>query len=124
MGKIAALAAATAAIAATIFGTAPAQADPLPPGCEQVPIFGLNPQVRKICDGPIQQGPNGPWWSRSRQFWSPQYRRSSCGGTNYQGGCSRDRQDERDVTPASEGDIERYIVTPETIPPGEPGHLN
>jgi hypothetical protein len=88
-------------------------------GCERVPILGLNPQIREICDGPMQPG---GWWARARQFSSPQFVRSSCDGVYYQGGQCPPWL-ERDVVPAQDGPVETYIVTADTIPPGEPGHL-
>src|SRR3954471_22766000 len=106
-----------AAIAAAVAGTmffcvAPASADE--PGCERVPIFGLNPQVREICDGPIQPG---GWWARARKFSSPESVHSSCGGVYYQGGQCPPWLS-RDTVPAEEGPVETYIVTEDTIPPG------
>lgn len=108
---------AVAAALCMLFVAAPAGADE--PGCERVPIFGLNPQVREICDGPIQPG---GWWARARKFSHPDFVSSSCGGVYYQGGqCPPGLS--RDLTPAEEGQVETYIVTADTIPPGEPGHL-
>jgi hypothetical protein len=112
--------AAVSAVVMAGFLAAPASADPPPPGCERVPILGLNPQIRKICDEPIH--PDGSW-VRARQFTHPQFVHSSCGGVYYQGGnCPPWMQ--QDVVPAEEGPIETYIVTIDTIPPGEPGHLD
>lgn len=115
-GIIAAIAAGMFIIAAVLCA-APASADE--PGCERVPILGLNPQIRSICDGPIQ--PDG-WWARARKFSSPEFVHSSCGGVYYQGGNCPPWLDQ-DVIPADDGQVETYIVTPDTIPPGEPGHL-
>lgn len=109
-------------LAASIAGAAPASADDSNPisGCESVPIFGLNPQIRKICDRPIQ--PDGSW-ERLRQFVNPQYVHSSCGGVYYPGGnCPPWMQN--DTIPAGFGEIVTYFLTPETVPPGEPGHLD
>jgi hypothetical protein len=98
---------------------APASADPPPPGCERVPIFGLNPQIREICDLPMQ--PDGSW-ERWRWFSFPSVITSKCGGTYYQGGQCPPWLT-RDVAPAWQGPVEKYIVTPDTIPPGEPGYI-
>lgn len=99
---------------------APANADE--PGCERVPILGLNPQIRSICDGPIQ--PDG-WWARARKFSSPQFVHSTCGDYGYvtRTGYYCPPWAPLDTIPADEGQVETYIVTPDTIPPGEPGHL-
>lgn len=113
--------ASVAIIAATLsFGAARAEADPLPSRCERVPILGLNPQIRTICDKQIR--PDGSW-ERFRQFSHPQYTHSSCGGLYYQGGCPNWAKDSRDINPEYEGPLEQYIVTADTIPDGEPGHL-
>lgn len=113
-GMFAAVAAAVSV--AMLICAPPANAEP---GCERVPILGLNPQVREICDGPIQ--PDG-WWARARKFSSPGFVQSSCDGVYYQGGQCPPWLG-RDVTLAGEGPVETYIVTADTIPPGEPGHL-
>lgn len=101
--------------------TAPANADDVADfsGCESVPILGLDPKIRKICDDPLR--PDGSW-ARYRQFVRLSYTRSTCGGIGYQGGqCPPGVP--RDVTPGWVGSVETYIVTDATIPPGEPGHL-
>lgn len=116
MGRI--LAVVAALVAAAMMCAGPSHADD--PVCESVPIFGLNPQVRTICDGPIH--PDGSWM-RAREFWHPQYVHSSCGGVYYQGGNCPPWMS-RDSVPAEHGDWETYTVTPDTIPPGEPGHLS
>lgn len=64
MGRILVLI--TAAVLTTVAAPAPATAEE--PGCERVVTYGLNPQLRRICDGPMQ--PDG-WWARARQFWAP-----------------------------------------------------
>jgi hypothetical protein len=117
MRRVAPLVAFAAAAAAIGLAT-PAAANPS--GCESVPLLGLNPQIRSICDGPIQ--PDG-WWARARKFSHPQFVHSSCDGVYYQSGnCPPWLY--QDAIPAEEGSIETYIVTPDTIPPGEPGHLD
>lgn len=113
------IAAALSAIAVLSCST-PAHAGPesLPSYCERVPIFGLNPYIRTICDQPIEADGS---WMRARLSHYIGGQLSSCGGRYYQGGCPPWMQN--DVEP------ERYIednyrVTWETIPPGEPGHLD
>lgn len=118
MKKISAVA--VAVFAALMFGATPAEADPLPSRCERVPILGLNPQIRTICDRPIRADGS---WERFRQFSHPQYTHSTCFGQLYQGGCPNWAKDARDINPAYEGPLEQYVVTPDTIPDGEPGHL-
>lgn len=106
------------ASAALLLGAAPASADPgIPPGCERVPIFGLDPHIRAICDTPIY---NDGSWERFRELRYLESTRSSCGGRYYQGGCPSWM--EKDVVP---GRVikDSYVVTWDTIPPGEPGHL-
>ncbi|MBV0920670.1 hypothetical protein KC238_25775 [Mycobacteroides chelonae] len=115
MNKISAVA--VAVFAALIFGATPAKADPPPPGCARVPLLGLNPQILEMCDSPIL--PDGSW-ERARRYWHPQYVHSSCGGVYYYGGCP---QWAHDVIPAERSGIETYTVTADTIPPGEPGHI-
>jgi hypothetical protein len=100
---------------------APAAADDPPPGCERVPIFGLNPQVRKICDDPIQ--PDGSW-VRARQFSFPSVRETKCAGNYYSISVCPPSLIYRVDVPKWEGPIDTYIVTPDTIPAGEPGHLD
>lgn len=104
-------------VTAISVGTAPARAEPVPPGCERVPIFGLSPKIRTLCDLPIRTDGS---WERYRQFQAPQYVHSSCGGVYYSGGCPAWAHD---VIPAWKGEVEIYTVTPDTIPEGEPGHL-
>lgn len=103
-------------VAALMFSPS-ANADPPPPGCARVPLLGLNPQILEMCDGPIN--PDGSW-ERARRYWHPQYVHSSCGGVYYYGGCP---QWAHDVIPAERSGIETYTVTADTIPPGEPGHI-
>lgn len=110
---------------ALIFAT-PANADVPgivdPPGCTTDTIFGLNPHYRSICDSPLQ--PNGSW-TRTRQLWSKQYVGSLCGDYGYMTRTGYVCPDwaPRDITPAAQGPVETYVVTPDTIPPGEPGYL-
>lgn len=105
-------------LAASIMGSAPASAEPIPPGCERVPIFGLNPYIREICDTPIE--PDGSWL-RFRQLWWIGGKKSSCDGIYYQGGCPPWLAN--DIEPGGRSPVDRYIVTWDTIPPGEPGHI-
>lgn len=119
------LAAALAAqAAAALVSAAPAQADPPPPGCERVPIFGLDPKIREICDLSIQ--PDGSW-TRWRWYSAPRYVRTPCvagfpADSQLENGCPLGTH--HAYSPAWESPVEKYVVTPDTIPPGEPGHLD
>jgi hypothetical protein len=101
---------------------APANADLPPPGCERVPIFGLNPQVREICDLPIE--PDGSW-TRWRWFSHPEFVHSTCGdyGQFISGSYYCPPWAPKDSIPAEQGPVDKYVVTADTVPPGEPGHL-
>lgn len=81
-------------------------------------MLGLNPQIRQICDLPMREDGS---WERWRWFWHPTFVRSSCGGVYYQGGCPPWLPN--DAIPAGQSEVEKYIVTPATIPPGEPGYI-
>jgi hypothetical protein len=116
--RITAVVAAVGAVAALLVPAAHADVDDGFSGCEAVPILGLDPKIRKICDGPIY--PDGTW-PRYRQFVRLSYQRSSCGGIYYEGGCPPWLSN--DVTPGWIGGVETYYLTDATIPPGEPGHL-
>ncbi|KPG26081.1 hypothetical protein AOT83_19590 [Mycobacteroides sp. H001] len=80
--------------AATMFCAVPANADPVPPGCQtdRVGLFGT--QFRTICDDPI--APDGSW-QRTRQTYMPGQRFAVATSV--------------------------YTVAPDAIPPGEPGHI-
>jgi hypothetical protein len=108
-------------VAAALLGgaAAPANADVVS-GCESGPVFGLNPGIRKICDGEIR--PDGIW-VRWRQFVTLDSTKSSCGGRYYQGGQCPPWM-EYDFVPGGFGVPERYWLAADTIPPGEPGHLD
>jgi hypothetical protein len=116
MGKM--LAVVVAAAASTVLCATPAHADPPPPGCERVPILGLNPQIREICDLPIQ--PDGSW-ERWRWFSHPEFVSSSCGGVFE--GYDECPQWSRERSPAWQGPVEKYVLTADSIPPGEPGYI-
>lgn len=98
-------------------------ADPPPPGCERVPMFGLNPQIREICDGPIYEDGS---WERWRWFWHPEFVHSTCGDYAYRTSSGYVCPDwaPKDTIPAEQSPVDRYIVTWDTIPPGEPGHID
>lgn len=117
MGRIATLAAGMF-VAFAMCSAAPASAEPLPPYCERVPILGVDPHVRTICDQPI--GEDGSW-IRARLSHYQQRGRSTCDGYLYQGGQCPPWRD-KDVIPERYVEDE-YRVTWDTIPPGEPGHL-
>lgn len=106
------------AVAAAYPGIPTASADEIISGCESFPIFGLSPKIRKICDTPIR--PDGTWM-RWRQFVSPQFTHSRCG---IYSGPECPPWETYDVIPANIGDGEVYYLTHETVPPGEPGHLD
>lgn len=124
MGRCAALAASGVVVIGAMLGCAvPAGADPPPPGCVRDPIFGLNPQVRKICDGPIMADGS---WQRARQFTHPEFVHSTCGADGYmtRTGYYCPPWATYDSVPAYEGPIDTYTVTADTIPAGEPGHID
>lgn len=101
----------------------PAQAVPVPEGCERVPIFGLDPKIRKICDGDMR--PDGSWM-RYRQYTAPRYVGTPCvagfpADSQLGNGCPLGTH--HTFSPAWESPIEEYLLTSDTIPPGEPGYL-
>lgn len=118
MRKVVAVAACAAA--ALMLSTAPAGAESPPPGCVRIPILGLDPHVRTICDTKIR--PDGSWTRFRGDEWI-QSTRSSCDGVYYKGGQCPPWL-ENDVVPGHQSPVEQYIVTAETIPPGEPGHID
>lgn len=121
MGRFAAGAAVAATVMA-VFGAPTASADPPIPGCERVPILGLNPYIREICDTPIQ--PNGSW-IRFRSGSHPTYVHSTCDDYGYmtRTGYYCPPWAPLDTIPAGQSPVDQYTVTWDTIPPGEPGHL-
>jgi hypothetical protein len=133
MNHLLRIAATTAAAVAMLWCAVPANAEPIPPGCEQVPIFGLSPHVRIICDTKIYEDGS---WDRVRILRYIGGWEATCGGIDYRIDavsrrydldshyCPPGRQrDERDFTPDKYIQDE-YRVTWDTIPPGEPGHLD
>ena len=109
-----------AGIVAALAYPAPAHADEPVVGCESGPVFGLNPGIRKICDGPIRADGT---WARWRQFITLDKTRSSCGGIYYPGGQCPPWVS-HDFIPGGIGTPEVYWLTVDTVPPGEPGHLD
>lgn len=114
-----------AALTIAIFAAATSYApiahadDGIPPNCEEIPIFGLNPHIRTICDTSID--PDDGTWIRVRILHFLRSVRSTCGGIGYQGGqCPPGVP--RDVIPDRYVKDE-YVLTADTVPPGEPGHL-
>lgn len=118
--------AALAALAATLgFGalalapTANALPDPeLGPGCDTLPTGSLIDQFgyRPICDYPVNADGS---WTRKRTLWGESNR--VCTRINTGLGSPRHCRDE-------DGPIhiyhqEEYVVQPDAVPPGEPGHL-
>lgn len=119
MGKLGRLLIAAATVAAATLYAPAANADEVPPNCEKIPIFGLNPHIRTICDTPIN--PEDGTWFRYRILHFLRSVRSTCGGIGYQGGqCPPGVP--RDVIPDRYVEDE-YVLTVDTVPPGEPGHL-
>lgn len=107
-----------AATALVIACAAPADADDFS-GCESWAFYGIDPHIRKICDDPIK--PDGTWL-RWRQVIRLDKVRSTCSGVFDVGGqCPLGTT--RDVIPGSV-QADMYYLTVDTIPPGEPGHLD
>ncbi len=98
-----------------------AQATPITPNCQVAPwgFLGLT-QKRAICDGPIQ--PDGSWVRHRIQYIPAHYVHpsSSCSGDRYSTYCTYYVGGYVDDDTK---DDETYPVTPDTIVPGEPGHL-
>lgn len=114
--RLATIAAIAAAIAGGAYAGPPATALPPGVGCQTtmvgIPGFGAWSE-RTLCDGPIR--PDGSWM-RARQFWDPGYQVPiTCGGPACFGGYWQ---------PEKRGQIETYPVTPDTVLPDEPGHIN
>lgn len=85
--------AAAVAVAALLLAPV-AHSDPVPPGCQTDRVGLFGTQFRTICDDP--KAPDGSW-QRTRQTYMPGQRFAVA--TNV------------------------YTVTPDTVPDGEPGHL-
>lgn len=102
-------------------GVAPANADPPPPGCQRDPIFGLNAKVREVCDEPIQ--PDGSW-TRWRQLSFPSVIQTKCAGDYYSIAVCPPSLIYRVDVPEWLGPVDTYVVTPDTVPEGEPGHID
>ena len=126
-----------ATILATLMGwlwfAAAAKAD-YNAGCVSQPWrLGLRAVTRTLCDGPIL--PDGSW-KRARQFYVPAYMvggSSRCyqygsgygvgaGGGIYGGTTNCSYSEPHEVAEFKK--IEVYIVTPATVLPDEPGHIN
>lgn len=120
MGRIIA-ALAAAATGFMLVSAAPASADPPPPGCQRDPIFGLDPQIREVCDLPIQ--PDGSW-TRFRSFHRTYKSRTTCNGVLYQLDCPPWLQGTAIVQYPQDSPVDTYTVTWDTIPDGEPGHID
>lgn len=125
MGKFFAV---IAALGVSLALAAPAHADiPGYPadgdGCASRIIFGLDPHYVAWCDTPIR--PDGSW-DRSRKEWSKEYVHSTCGQYGYftRTGYYCPDWAPKDTIPARTGPIETYVVTQDTIPAGEPGHVD
>ncbi|AJD82297.1 hypothetical protein PBI_KESHU_77 [Mycobacterium phage Keshu] len=109
-----------AVAAAAVLHAPQAHADEYEPGCK-VDLWGfLASSRRAICDGPIR--PDGSW-ERAREFFVPAHRvplRTTCSGT-YSVTCTTSGGYFQERT--SDG-VETYVVTPDTVLPDEPGHLD
>lgn len=97
-----------------------AQAQALPPNCEDIPwgIFGS--QRRQICDTPIR--PDGSW-TRFRTIGVPAHiarPSSSCYGGLYYSNCT---YDPGGFVPQVTIEDTSYVVFPDNVVFGEPGHL-
>lgn len=103
----------------------PAAADDLTgfSGCESVPIFGIDPYIRKICDEPIQ--PDGTWDRYQQRVESIGKWVMNCNSATYIAlhDCPAGLL-ERTWYPTVYSDVDVYTLTVDTIPPGEPGHLD
>lgn len=112
------IAAATAAVAAasSLALAAPAAADDMK--CvDQYWLYGGlfgRGSTRVICDGPI--APDGSW-ERRRGFFADHYIKTTCSGGYYSSSCTTRQVPELKV-------IDIYRVTPYTVLPDEPGHID
>lgn len=112
------------AAALTFTGTAwatDAHAMPGVSGCQlDSGLWLFHGTRRSLCDTPVRADGS---WSRAREFWTPAHYvpvSTYCSGSYFiscttSGGYEVDR--------ASNG-IETYVVTPDTVLPDEPGHLD
>jgi hypothetical protein len=98
-----------------------AHADPPPPGCQRDVLFGLDPKIREVCDSPIQ--PDGSW-TRLRSFHRTYKSRSTCNGYLNVLDCPPFLQGTAIVQYPQDSPVETYVVTWDTIPDGEPGHID
>jgi hypothetical protein len=110
------------AAASVLIPSAPAHAAPDPDlgsSCDTVPWGFLGHQRRTVCDGAIR--PDGSW-GRKRSIWTPAHQvptHTSCYGT-YSVSCDTWGGGYVEM---SIDDTQIYTVTPETVLPDEPGHL-
>lgn len=90
------------------------------PGCVQQPWWygsALRQTTRTICDGPIQADGS---WTRARNFYSASYWVPyTCTWNRWGGYCSGGYW-----MPVFNTGVETYAVTPDTILPDEPGHID
>lgn len=114
------LAAALAALSAALTVAVAPPAAALPASCEVVPWGFLGSQQRGICDGPVQRDGS---WMRHRIVAVPAHSMpvfTSCSGGTYTTFCTTSGGG---FMPYTELDNEWYRVTPDTVPPNEPGYL-
>ncbi|SKS25105.1 Uncharacterised protein [Mycobacteroides abscessus subsp. bolletii] len=94
--------------------------------CQRDAILGLSPSVRLLCDSPTEVVSGTTAWVRYRTFTHVGGNRTKCQGRLDEFG--RYHADGCDLStsysdPTTVSQRERYIVTADTIPPGEPGHI-
>ncbi|AKF15254.1 hypothetical protein SEA_SHEDLOCKHOLMES_77 [Mycobacterium phage ShedlockHolmes] len=118
--KRAALLASFGAFAAAAVLHAPqASADPGHPECQTVPWGFLGSQKRSLCDSPVRADGS---WDRERLVWVPAHNvplRTTCSGS-YSITCTTTGGYFVDTAIVTD---ETYPVTPDTVLPDEPGHL-
>ena len=92
------------------------------PGCTRKLVLGLTPGVTQYCDTPIQADGS---WIRFRSFSHQEFVRSTCGeyGVMTRTGYYCPPWAPKDTVPAYQSPVDQYVVTNDTIPPGEPGHI-
>lgn len=117
--------AASAAVAAGLLIAPPAYADDFNgfSGCESVPIFGIDPYIRKICDDPLEA--DGSWVRYRQRVDTGGWRLSCNSGLAYisLSDCPLTMQ-QRTWYPTVFSDVDVYALTADIVPPGEPGHLD
>lgn len=119
--RLAQLLAGCAVAGGSVFGAFVATAHADPPGCVTDPWGFLGSQRRTICDQPMLA--NGGW-KRGRVIWTPAHQvplNCFTSGSRYS---SFTNCDGGYFVAEQRGDIDVYLVMPDTVPPGEPGHID